>query len=251
MAKQAGIIKLKGTIDDISFYKSADGHLARAKGGVDKNKILHSASFARTRENMSEFGRAGQGGKLLREAVRPLMQFSKDRLLTSRLTTKLLAIVKSDPVNARGMRDLQEGNFNLLKGFDFNINAKLGTTFHGKFLPDFDRVTGEATIDLAAFKATERIVSPLGATHYNLAMGVAELDFVEEAFVYDEMKMGILPYDNSDVLATTLTASVSPGSPFHTVLVFGIEFYQEVNGEMYSLRDGAFNALRIVHVDVV
>ena len=36
MAKQTGIIKLKGTIGDISFYKSADGHLARSKGGVDK-----------------------------------------------------------------------------------------------------------------------------------------------------------------------------------------------------------------------
>ncbi len=33
MAKQTGIIKLKGTIGDISFYKSADGHLARYKGG--------------------------------------------------------------------------------------------------------------------------------------------------------------------------------------------------------------------------
>jgi hypothetical protein len=34
MAKQIGIIKLKGTIGDIAFYKSQDGHLARAKGGV-------------------------------------------------------------------------------------------------------------------------------------------------------------------------------------------------------------------------
>ncbi|WP_452231892.1 hypothetical protein [Lacinutrix sp. MEBiC02595] len=39
MARQTGIIKLKGTIGDISFYKSADGHLARYKGGVDKNFI--------------------------------------------------------------------------------------------------------------------------------------------------------------------------------------------------------------------
>ena len=29
MARQKGIIKLKGTIGGISFYKTQDGHLAR------------------------------------------------------------------------------------------------------------------------------------------------------------------------------------------------------------------------------
>ena len=37
MARQKGIIKLKGTIGDISFYKTSDGHLARGKEGVEKN----------------------------------------------------------------------------------------------------------------------------------------------------------------------------------------------------------------------
>ncbi len=31
MARQKGIIKLKGTIGDITFYKTQDGHLAREK----------------------------------------------------------------------------------------------------------------------------------------------------------------------------------------------------------------------------
>jgi hypothetical protein len=39
MAKQTGIIKLKGTIGGISFYKTSDGHLAREKGSVDKKRI--------------------------------------------------------------------------------------------------------------------------------------------------------------------------------------------------------------------
>lgn len=45
MARQTGIIKLKGTIGDISFYKSADGHLARYKGGVDANRIAMILRF--------------------------------------------------------------------------------------------------------------------------------------------------------------------------------------------------------------
>ncbi|MDP2693088.1 MAG: hypothetical protein Q8O88_05625 [bacterium] len=251
MAKQAGIIKLKGTIDDIAFYKTTDGHLARAKGGVDRNKILHSAAFARTRENNSEFGRAGQGGKLIRSALRSLMQNAKDRRVVSRLTTLLLAIIKTDPVNARGQRNLDEGNLDLLQDFDFNINGKLGTTFFGLFTPAFDRVSGDATIAVDAFSATERIAAPSGTTHYKLAIGATELDFVNKTFVYSEMDMGVLPYDNSEVLASTLTASVTPNSTFPVLTVLGIEFYQEVNGEFYSLKNGAFNALGVVDVDDV
>ena len=55
MAKQIGIIKLKGTIGDISFYKSQDGHLARGKGGVEASRIANDPAFQRTRENGSEF----------------------------------------------------------------------------------------------------------------------------------------------------------------------------------------------------
>ena len=56
MGKLAGIIKLEGTLDGLTFYKSADGYLVRTKGGVSKTKIMNDPSFARTRENLCEFG---------------------------------------------------------------------------------------------------------------------------------------------------------------------------------------------------
>ena len=251
MAKQTGIIKLKGTIDDIAFYKTADGHLARAKGGVNRDKILHSPAFARTRENNAEFGRAGRGGKLVRSALRSLMQNAKDRRVVSRLTTQLLAIVKTDPVNSRGERNLDEGNLALLEGFDFNINGKLGTTFFGLFTSNFNRITGEATIALETFSPVQRIAAPSGTTHYKLAMGVAELDFENKTFVYSESDLGVGLFDNVDIVATSLSASITPNSPYPVIVVMGVEFYQEVNGEYYSLKNGAFNALNIVNVDDV
>ena len=73
MARQKGIIKLKGTIGDITFYKTQDGHLAREKGGIDASRIASDPAFQRTRENGSEFGRAGKAGKMLRTALRPLL----------------------------------------------------------------------------------------------------------------------------------------------------------------------------------
>ncbi|MFT5252316.1 MAG: hypothetical protein ACI87N_001323 [Flavobacteriales bacterium] len=65
MARQKGIIKLKDTIGDITFYKTKDGHLAREKGGVDASRIASDPAFQRTRENGAEFERTLKAGKVL------------------------------------------------------------------------------------------------------------------------------------------------------------------------------------------
>ena len=51
MAKQSSLIKIEGTLDDLTFYKSADGYVIRKKGGVSKDQTLNYPAFARTREN--------------------------------------------------------------------------------------------------------------------------------------------------------------------------------------------------------
>ena len=249
MAKQTGIIKLKGTIGGISFYKTTDGHLAREKGGVDASRIANDPAFVRTRENGSEFGRAGKGGKVLRNAIRILLQNAKDKRVVSRLTKDLLAIIKTDTTNERGLRTLTDGDMNLLLGFEFNLNGKLGTTLFTPYVSAFDRVAGEATLHLAPFSPTFRIAAPTGTTHFKVVMGITELDFTNEASVFENDETAILPYTAADTAAITLTASVTANSTVDVVQVLGIEFYQEVNGQMYELKNGAYNALSVVTVD--
>jgi hypothetical protein len=106
MAKQKGIIKLEGTIGDLTFYKSQDGLLARGKGGADATRIANDPNFQRTRENGSEFGAAGKAGKLLRTALRVLMQNSSDNRVVSRLTTEMVKVIQADATNVRGQRNV-------------------------------------------------------------------------------------------------------------------------------------------------
>ena len=56
MAKLKGIIKLEGTLDNLTFYKAKEGYLVKTKGGVSKERIQNDPAFERTRENGSEFG---------------------------------------------------------------------------------------------------------------------------------------------------------------------------------------------------
>ncbi len=249
MAKQTGIIKLKGTIGGISFYKTADGHLAREKGGVDKSRIQNDPAFQRTRENGSEFGRAGKGGKVLRNAIRVLLQNAKDKRVVSRLTKDLVAITKTDTTNERGLRTLQDGDLSQLEGFEFNLNGKLGATLFATFTKAFDRVSGDATLDLAAFSPTVRIAAPAGTTHFKVVMGASELDFVNETSTFENDETAILPYTAANTAAIALSATITANSTLPVVQVLGVEFYQEVNGEMYALKNGAYNALSVVTID--
>ena len=104
MARQKGIIKLKGKIGDLSFYKTQDGHLAREKGGVDAARIATDAAFVRTRENGAEFGSSATSGKLLRSTLRPMMMTAADNRVTSRLTKVMTDIKNLDATSVRGKR---------------------------------------------------------------------------------------------------------------------------------------------------
>ena len=248
MAKQKGIIKLKGTIGDITFYKSKDGYIAREKGGIDASRIATDPAFQRTRENGSEFGRAGKAGKVLRMALRSVLINSADSKMVSRLTTQMLKVIQTDLTSVRGMRNVIDGEAELLSGFDFNINGKLGTILFAPYIPLINRVTGDLTITIDPFIPINMIAAPSGTTHYKIISAGAEIDFEGETFVGTNSETAILPWDGVLTTALVQTNTVTPTTTKPLFLALGIEFYQEINNQMYSLKSGASNPLAIVQV---
>ena len=249
MARQTGIIKLRGTIGGMTFYKtSADGHLVREKGGIEASRIASDPAFQRTRENGAEFGRAGKAGKMLRTALRALLINSADGRMVGRLTQRMVKVIQADAVNERGLRNVIDGEAELLLGFEFNLRGKLGTTLYAPFVGAIDRVTGEITVDLAPFIPANMIVAPSGTTHYKIISGGAEIDFENEVFTVATSETAILPWDATLTAAVAHTNQVTAASTKPLFLALGIEFYQEVNTVMYPLKNGAFNPLALVKV---
>ncbi|KIA86491.1 hypothetical protein [Flavobacterium sp. AED] len=248
MARQKGIIKLKGTIGDITFYKTQDGHLAREKGGIDASRIKNDPAFQRTRENGAEFGRAGKAGKILRTALRAVLINSADGRMVSRLTQQMVKVIQADVTSVRGLRNIIDGEAELLSGFEFNIRGKLGTSLFAPFVGTIDRATGDISVDLASFIPTNMIIAPSGSTHFKIISAGAEIDFEAETFVVTNSETAILPWDTAPTVAISQTNPVTPGSTKPLFLALGVEFYQEVNGQMYSLKNGSYNPLALVQV---
>ncbi len=251
MARQKGIVKLDGTIGDITFYKSKDGYLAREKGGVPAARIANDPAFQRTRENGSEFGRAGKAGKLLRNAIRGLLQNASDPRMVSRLTKEMVRVLQEDAVNPRGLRNVIDGEAELLAGFDFNINGKLGTTIYAPFTPVIDRAAGTLSINIPAFVPLNMIAAPGGTTHFKIVSAGAEIDFENEVFISANSETAVLPWDANLTAVIDLVNVVTANSAHPLFLMLGIEFYQQVNAQMYPLRNGSFNALSLVAISGV
>ena len=248
MARQKGIIKLKGTMGDITFYRTADGYMAREKGGISAERLRTDPAFQRTRENMSEFGRAGTAGKTLRTPILGLLRTAGDRRMVSRLTKEMVKVIQMDAINPRGLRNVIDGEAELLQGFEFNIHGKLSTSIAAPFTTTIDRVAGTATIDIGALIPTDSIIAPAGSTHYKIVSAGLDINFEIKHYVSTITETPILPVDSVLTAAVQLENTLTPNSVNPLFLLMGINFFQEVNGTFYVLKNGAYNALQIVKV---
>lgn len=249
MARQKGIIKLKGTIGDITFYKSKDGYIAREKNDIDAKRIATDPAFQRTRENGAEFGRAGKAGKILRTALRSLLTNSSDGKMVGRLTQQMVKVIQADQTSVRGLRNVIDGEAELLTGFEFNIDGKLGTSLFAPYVGTIDRVSGAITIDIDPFVPENMIAAPSGSTHFKIISAGAEIDFETETYVEAHSETAILAWDATATVAINMANAVTPNSTKPLFSALGVEYYQEVNGQMYPLKNGAYNPLALVKVD--
>lgn len=251
MARQKGIIKLRGTIGDMTFYKSKDGYMVREKGGIEPERIATDPAFQRTRENGAEFGQAGKAGKVFRNAFQGLLIRCFDNRLVGRLQKLMVQIVKTDPVNIRGERNVKEGNTNLLLGFDFNVRSKFGSIFHAPYTTEIDRESGELTVSVPALVPVNLIAAPRGTTHFRIFSGGGELDFEGENFSVGISETEILPWNINLTAPISQTHSLTADSTHPLFIVLGVEFFQEINGEYYPLKNGSFNSLVVAATDKV
>lgn len=248
MAKQVGIFPIQGALENVSFYKSEEGFMVRKKGGVSKERIMSDPAYVRTRENINQFGLNAKAGKIIRNAIPSLLKKGKDPRVSSRLSKVMGDIAKQDHVSARGKKlvsvaaDAPEG-LSLLKGFNFNKKAILQTVLDAPI--DFDVNSG--VVKISNFIPEENLTTPQGASHVGFRSGFSSINFGTglSATVYSPKVQ--LPIDLIMTDVNLNPPSVpDTGSGQKKMLVLLVEFFQEMDGVLYPLSNGAFNSLNIL-----
>jgi hypothetical protein len=248
MARQSGLIKIKGTLDNVSFYKTKDGDLARMKTSVDGDRIANDPAFVRTRENNSEFGSSARSGKLTRDNLRPISMNATDGRVVARMTKIMTQIKNLDTTSVRGARNVGVAMATapakaLLKGFEFNREAMLSSMLFKPWAVN----TTTGVITIAGLVPTLDLIYPEGATHVSFTGAYANINYATGIADVKLTNVQNLPITATSS-AITLTPTVVPTGTGAKIFLLKIEFFQLVNAVQYSLKNGAFNALKIIEV---
>jgi len=176
------------------------------------------------------------------------MMNAADSRVTSRLTQIMTVIKNFDTTSARGDRNVSVGIADpaalaILKDFDFNDSAALGGVLFAPFI--VTTATGE--INIPAFVPINDVSYPSGATQISMKAAFANVDFATGISAIEYSPVTNLPIDGTNTPVTLTPAAVPAGTGTKFYLIL-IEFFQEVNGIQYSLKNGSYNVLNIVEV---
>lgn len=263
MSKQIGIIKLNGTIGGISFYSSQGQALARIATGPSKERIAKDQAFQRTRENNREFGGSAKAARALRLAMGGLLHTMGGKRIASELTAIFKRINLRSP-GVRGERPVQlSANRALLNDVEFNSRTRFSSVFSAPYSVTVNSDRNEATVIINGFLPGNAMQIPPGATHFNIlcAAGiVSDYTFDPTTGAYQPAQplqnaqgastsSTALPI-NQPVAQQTLTVTVAGvttvDAACSTVVALGVEFYQEVDGQLYIFAQD--NAMKVIGV---
>ena len=153
-----------------------------------------------------------------------------------------------DTTSARGSRNVGVAISNatakaLLKGFEFNKSALLGSILFKPYAVN----TTTGVISITGLLPANDVTIPQGATHVSLSGAYANINFasgVSDVKLTNTQNIAI----NAAASNITLTPTAVPTGTGTKLYLLKIEFFQMVNGTQYSLKNGAYNALRVIEV---
>lgn len=242
MAIQTGAIKYRKSFKSIRNYLNLhDGTTyAGEKGGANRDLIMNNPAFARTRENMKEFGGCGVAVKALRRGFLNLLLGQTDSHFTARLMTIVKMVNLHDIEGIRGTRSIIFSSCKpLLLKIVFNLLESAAEKMYDVFVVTHPVSRAEATLKITALQVEELLI-PKGATHFRVRNHLCSIS----DYSYSEMTKSYEPIDpfngkstfkNSEYTKITeaLTAELKAEFPVGTLIAEDCTIIQSVGIEFY------------------
>jgi hypothetical protein len=252
MAYQTGIINYKGSFKSIRNYTNVGDPTIYAgeKGGANIDLIMNNPAFARTRENMNEFGGCGVAVKSIRYGLLQLIPEHTDTRFTSRLVKLIKMINLKDEVGTRGEKSiLISQNKPMLKSLNLHEKRKIDFELKRCIKTSHPDLRNEATITVNGLNPDPLLV-PGKAQYYRV---VNHLSIVSD-FIYVAEDKKYRPLSTLDRTATYVYSDYTPVNtplsvalkalfPDGTILTgsdtvlqcVGIEYYVRSGADGYTL----------------
>ena len=230
MAKIQSIVRIKGSIDGVTYTEGVNGKLSKSRTTLSKEKMDSNPNFHVLRLLQSELGDYSRFGGLLRSGVRAELTRIKAFRCVQRLNKLLNAIKKEDLLHAMGERKVATGlqnarGKNLLMEFDFYGRTTVSALVQKKITVDI--ASGEARVE--RFNPILNLIYPATATHVAFTSIFIGIDADEELVSTTKSEEVYLPIVNAeaDLILQTDGLPATTKALFYVVLVV---FVAETNG---------------------
>ncbi len=189
MAKAFGPVRLVGTLDDLNFYITSDGNIARVKGktGNTKKGFRDNPIFTPVKQHAKDFGRCAKKGAVFRGLVKAFYDRAKDGSIAGRSNQLLHAIIKEDLEHERGQRQLHVGlqskaALGFLIGFEGNKGRPLAAVLKRKVVFNWTKLA----VSIKTINPLKQLDWPPNATEVHLQIAISnwncELDTFETSY---------------------------------------------------------------------
>jgi hypothetical protein len=248
MAKNQGIVRLRGSIDGVTYSEGVNGRLSRSKSSLNKAKMDANPKYEVLRLIQHELGLFSKFGSLMRSGIQNELARVKPYRGVQRLNKILIQIKNEDTVHRMGERTVGEGLESekgraLLKNFDFYGKTTVTALIDKELLLDPD--TGVITIE--KFNPVEDVIAPKNVTHLQLRSLVIGLDEGNGIAAVRRSEEVYLPLEvgSADVV---LDPNGLPNVDRHLLFVVQLLFYKEVNGfrELSGTDSAALTIISVV-----
>jgi hypothetical protein len=259
MAEQSSIIKLRGNIDGITFYKRDGKDFARKSGGINKAKLQSHPDYEQMRRRLKEFAAVAGAGKAFNEAFEQVKELKKGKFHQQLL--KVLRYVIDGAPGDYGTRGIPLSlNRDRFVNLELNPEVKLASLY--KRSVDVVRNAQRNIVDFEMnFTPAEILNAPANATHFKIvqfATIVSDTEFntesneheLAETALHATFRINRSEYGDvkSTVPFSVISNLVLPPvndkvSVFQCV---GIIFYEYIGNVYFPMKDA--KAMKIVDV---
>lgn len=219
----------------------------RRGNGMTKEKFRKDPKFVNVRNNAAEFGGLAIATKSFRQAISMGRNFA-DKTLGSRLTKTFRVIMKKSN-EPRGQRSVVlSQNRSMLQGLELNACTDLFAVFSAPFSVE---VQARHHVITSVTNVNDYMIEkPGNATHFRLTQilgtvadtvyNAAEKKFEPAHDLNGRCEITYSDYHSVRItqpLNISLETAISSGIPDNVSVVhcIGIEFYEKVGGEFYSI----------------
>ncbi len=217
------------------------------KPGISGETFRKDPAFAGSRRSSKQFGIAAKASKIMRESLAHLLESTPQKNMHNRLSHIVAKMIreKSPDQTASHLNLLP---WRSLRGFEFNDQKSLHILLAHAHQLVFNRTKDRAVININGFSSSSAIRSLKEATHLRIMAGLASIDFEKQQKKVDYTASDYLPVYKNNETNVRLSLELFSHAANPVFIALGIVCFQELNGEIYELKNQRFQALQIIEV---